>query len=109
MTKHDDTQLCAWCGEPFRQNGVGRARVYCKQSCRELAYRDRKTDRLIAEALAAAGADASMDHARNRQLTEPETRESSVDETPPPAKTRSRGVTPGGKRPLLPPPPGART
>lgn len=45
---------CAWCGEPVRQHGIGRTREYCSRSHRELAYRDRKQQRLIDEAVAQA-------------------------------------------------------
>lgn len=111
-TDADGKPLCAWCGGQMKQSGVGRARVYCKQSCRELAYRSRRTDRLIAEALAAVGADSSVDASRNRQLTEPDKPRPSVDETrtdPQAPPGRSPGVTKGGKRPILPPPPGYRS
>ncbi|WP_327170026.1 hypothetical protein [Streptomyces subrutilus] len=50
----DGTRLCAWCGGPVKQAGVGRAKDYCKQGCREMAYRDRKMRRLISEAVEAA-------------------------------------------------------
>ncbi|MER5675295.1 hypothetical protein [Pseudonocardia alni] len=52
----DGTRLCAWCGGPVRQSGVGRAKEYCKQGCREMAYRARREQRRIAEAVAAATA-----------------------------------------------------
>ncbi|MFF9322987.1 hypothetical protein ACF1BP_37120 [Streptomyces sp. NPDC014735] len=50
----DGAKLCAWCGGSIRQTGVGRSKDYCKRLCREQAYRKRRDQRLIDEALAAA-------------------------------------------------------
>ncbi|WP_424712484.1 hypothetical protein [Kitasatospora acidiphila] len=45
---------CARCGEKVQQPATGRLRDYCGRTCRELAYRERRTGRLIAEAVTAA-------------------------------------------------------
>jgi hypothetical protein len=46
---------CQYCGTNFhRSNGMGRKPSYCKQGCREMAYQDRRTRKLIAEAVVAA-------------------------------------------------------
>ncbi|GAA1904838.1 hypothetical protein LX12_000492 [Williamsia serinedens] len=34
-------QACGWCGQPVPDSGVGRRRLYCKQSCRQRAYEQR--------------------------------------------------------------------
>ncbi|MFI5526897.1 hypothetical protein [Streptomyces platensis] len=47
-------KLCGWCGGAIKQSGVGRSRDYCTRLCRERAYRKRRDERLITEALAAA-------------------------------------------------------
>jgi len=39
----DGAKLCAWCGDAIRQSGVGRSRDYCRRSCRQRAYEQRKT------------------------------------------------------------------
>lgn len=45
--------VCEWCAGPMVQPAVGRRRRYCGRSCRELAYRERRTQRRIAEAVQA--------------------------------------------------------
>lgn len=117
---------CAWCGEPVRQQGLGRSREYCRRTCRELAYRDRRQRRLIdaavAEAIAAhRPADSSV-------VETPETVPSVVETERVPAPTVGPGAlptawrapvprrrlsqryagptTPAGRSPILPPPPG---
>ncbi|MFE3907208.1 hypothetical protein ACFXPY_45080 [Streptomyces sp. NPDC059153] len=55
----DGAKLCAWCGGSIRQTGVGRSKDYCKRLCREQAYRKRRDQRLIDEALAAAASNSS--------------------------------------------------
>ncbi|MFD3511223.1 hypothetical protein [Nocardia sp. NPDC058666] len=72
----DGTTLCAWCGGPVRQSGVGRKREYCKQGCRELAYRERRQQKRIAEAVAAAV--APLVSSTDDRVPRPKT---SVDET----------------------------
>ncbi|MBK3534543.1 hypothetical protein JHN61_26105 [Streptomyces sp. MBT67] len=49
----DGTKLCAWCGDVIRQSGVGRSRDYCRRLCRDRAYKKRRDQRLIDEAVAA--------------------------------------------------------
>ncbi|MFJ4562100.1 hypothetical protein ACIP4Q_39345 [Streptomyces massasporeus] len=39
-------KLCAWCGSAIRQSGVGRSRDYCRRSCRQRAYEQRKVDEM---------------------------------------------------------------
>ncbi|MBV9026050.1 MAG: hypothetical protein JO362_20200 [Streptomycetaceae bacterium] len=52
---HRGLRPCAWCGQTIRhQPPTGRLREYCKAGCRELAYRERRTQRRIAEAVKAA-------------------------------------------------------
>ncbi|MFF9432058.1 hypothetical protein [Streptomyces sp. NPDC014746] len=59
MTKFDTprdaggAKLCAWCGGAIRQSGVGRSRDYCQRLCRDQAYKKRRDQRLIDDALAA--------------------------------------------------------
>lgn len=38
----DGVPLCEWCGGQVRQPGVGRQRRYCRQSCRQRAYEERR-------------------------------------------------------------------
>ncbi|MFI1452155.1 hypothetical protein [Streptomyces virginiae] len=77
----DGTRLCAWCGGPVKQSGIGRAKEYCRQGCREMAYRQRKQQKLIDEAVAAA----LVSSTDNRPVSSTDDlgalRESSVDET----------------------------
>jgi hypothetical protein len=44
---------CAWCGGRIDQPPIGRLRDYCRRTCREFAYRERKTQQRIADAVAA--------------------------------------------------------
>lgn len=44
---------CAWCGGRIDQPPIGRLRDYCRRTCRELAYRERKTQRRVDDAVAA--------------------------------------------------------
>ena len=37
---------CTWCSAPISQRERGRPRKYCSNTCRQLAYQDRKTDRV---------------------------------------------------------------
>ena len=46
-------RLCEWCSSTIQQPRIGRRRVYCGRTCRELAYRERKTQRRMEEAAAA--------------------------------------------------------
>ncbi|KMV17721.1 hypothetical protein BMW24_007195 [Mycobacterium heckeshornense] len=32
---------CRWCGRDIAENGTGRRRLYCRQSCRQRAYEQR--------------------------------------------------------------------
>jgi hypothetical protein len=43
-------RLCAWCGGPVpEQKGAGRRRDYCRRSCRQRAYEERRTQDRIEE------------------------------------------------------------
>lgn len=64
----DGAKLCAWCGGPIRQSGVGRSRDYCGRTCRELAYRERATQKRIAQALADASPVSSTDDSRASRI-----------------------------------------
>lgn len=78
---------CEWCGATIRQPATGRRRRYCGRTHRELAYRERKTQRRIGEALQAA--------------TAPPPSVPSVDETRPdpvPSVDETRGVRPNRRR-----------
>jgi hypothetical protein len=65
----DGDKLCAWCGGSIRQSGVGRSRDYCSRTCREMAYRERRTQKLIAQALADAALVSSTDGSSNQDLS----------------------------------------
>ncbi|WP_369233828.1 hypothetical protein AB5J56_18350 [Streptomyces sp. R21] len=60
MTKHDTprdaegSKLCAWCGEPIQQTGVGRSKDYCRRSCRQRAYEARRQREIVVAAVASA-------------------------------------------------------
>lgn len=45
---------CEWCGGPIQQPPAGRRRRYCSRTHRELAYRERKTQRRVDQAVTAA-------------------------------------------------------
>lgn len=54
-TTTGEPRLCEWCGDPIRNQPVtGRLRDYCRQSCRQRAYEERRQQKRIADALAAA-------------------------------------------------------
>ncbi|MFF0674282.1 hypothetical protein ACFYVE_39470 [Streptomyces tendae] len=75
----DGAKLCAWCGDPVKQSGVGRSRDYCRRSCRQRAYEARKQREAVVAAVASAVA--------RRDSSRVETRTpvvSSRDETRPP-------------------------
>jgi hypothetical protein len=55
----DRPSPCEWCGEPVEQPATGRRRLYCRRTCRELAYRERKTRARIEDAVAQAVAAVS--------------------------------------------------
>lgn len=40
----DGAKLCSWCGAEIRQSGIGRSRDYCRRSCRQRAYEQRRVD-----------------------------------------------------------------
>lgn len=81
----DGAKVCAWCGGPIKQSGVGRSRDYCGRTHRELAYRERATQKRIAQALADASPVSSVDDLPGqRDTSTDEIRggvESSTDET----------------------------
>lgn len=54
----DGEKLCAWCGGPIRQSGVGRSRDYCSRTHREYAYRKRRDRELLRQGYARGEADA---------------------------------------------------
>lgn len=73
----DETGLqpCDWCGGPIQQPAIGRRRLYCGRTCRELAYRERKTQRRVKEAVKAAAApDSTVDETADPVTTVDETR-----------------------------------
>ncbi|KAA0920098.1 hypothetical protein FQ137_11230 [Dietzia sp. ANT_WB102] len=37
---------CAWCGRPVDEGGAGRRRRYCRRSCRQRAYEQRRSLRM---------------------------------------------------------------
>jgi hypothetical protein len=41
VTRRDRPQPCRWCGRDVADNGLGRRRQYCRQSCRQRAYEQR--------------------------------------------------------------------
>lgn len=41
MTRRTRPQPCRWCGREVAEAGLGRRRVYCRQSCRQRAYEQR--------------------------------------------------------------------
>lgn len=54
----DGNKLCAWCGGPIRQSGVGRSRDYCSRTHREYAYRKRRDLALLLKGYARGKTDA---------------------------------------------------
>ncbi|WP_164255318.1 hypothetical protein [Streptomyces sp. S4.7] len=81
-------KVCAWCGGPIKQSGVGRSRDYCGRTHRELAYRERATQKRIAQAIADASPVTSTDEVPGRRDTSTDeirpAAKSSTDETRPP-------------------------
>ncbi|MEU8030681.1 hypothetical protein AB0C13_18855 [Streptomyces sp. NPDC049099] len=53
----DGEPLCAWCGDPIKQSGVGRRRAYCSRTHREYAYRDRRDRERLLRAYSKGRAD----------------------------------------------------
>jgi hypothetical protein len=41
MSRRSRPQPCRWCGRDVTDNGTGRRRQYCRQSCRQRAYEQR--------------------------------------------------------------------
>jgi len=66
--------LCAWCGGEIPQPATGRRREYCRRSCRQRAYEERRTQERIRERLRAATApadpsrDAPIDPSRDAPI-----------------------------------------
>lgn len=64
----DGLRPCDRCGGPIRQPPIGRRRRYCGRNCRELAYRERRTERRVAgaveAALAAAAPESTVDETK---------------------------------------------
>lgn len=54
----DGVKLCAWCGEPIKQSGIGRSRDYCSRTHREYAYRARREAEVKLVAYSRGRADA---------------------------------------------------
>ncbi|MEU3256102.1 hypothetical protein [Streptomyces sp. NPDC006997] len=54
----DGEKLCAWCGGPIKQSGVGRSRDYCSRTHREYAYRARREAEMRLVAYSRGRADA---------------------------------------------------
>lgn len=125
----DGAKLCAWCGRDIQQKGVGRSRDYCRRSCRQRAYEQRKIDeitqanaRLIRHELTKefAAPISSRDGSGTPKISSrDETRgtvDSSRDETKPagpapgavpnPVRPPERGRA--SRRRVLPPPPGVQ-
>lgn len=50
----DGLEPCGWCGGAILQPPIGRRRRYCSRTHRELAYRQRRTARLVDTAVQAA-------------------------------------------------------
>ncbi|MGW2028041.1 hypothetical protein [Streptomyces decoyicus] len=75
------TKLCGWCGDAIKQSGVGRSKDYCTRLCRERAYRRRRDERLIAEALADAQSISSTRETADSSTEETEVPVSPVDES----------------------------
>jgi hypothetical protein len=102
-TPRDDQgePLCAWCGGPIRQSGVGRRRAYCSRTHREYAYRARREEQLLAAARAAAYMEGRADGVRAARAPVPSTdqtrwvADTTVDET--------RRIPAGGDYLLAPP------
>jgi hypothetical protein len=44
--------VCAWCGEPFARNRVGRPAQFCKRGCRQRHYEEQRALRAIKEKIA---------------------------------------------------------
>ncbi|MFG3223141.1 hypothetical protein [Streptomyces sp. NPDC048185] len=55
----DGEKLCAWCGGPIKQSGVGRSRDYCSRTHREYAYRARREAEMKLVAYSRGRADAA--------------------------------------------------
>ncbi|MFD4483412.1 hypothetical protein ACFWPU_46000 [Streptomyces sp. NPDC058471] len=91
--KHDTprdaegAKLCAWCGEPIKQSGVGRSRDYCRRSCRQRAYEARVQREAVVTAVASAIARRDSSRVESRSTPVP-----SRDETRAPV----RAADPGG-------------
>jgi hypothetical protein len=97
-------RVCGWCGEPIRnQPAIGRLRDYCKQGCREMAYRARREQGLIAAAVADALAsrDSSTDGQRSGAAGRADPSVSSTDETECRLRRRALGPRATAEQPSL--------
>ncbi|ALU98541.1 hypothetical protein WQO_34370 (plasmid) [Streptomyces globisporus C-1027] len=102
---------CAWCGEPVRQSGIGRKREYCGRTHRELAYRARRqqraVDEAVAQALAAAASESSVvETGPAKRGPDPSVVETSPGQVSPVIPSAWRAAPAKRRRRLLPPPPG---
>ena len=102
----DSAKLCAWCGEPVRQSGVGRSKDYCRRSCRQRAYEQRQVEKQLAAHRRLWEHTASDSSRDDRAIA---TRDETIPAGPPPLLVL--GSLPTGpsqqkRRRLLPPPPG---
>jgi hypothetical protein len=66
----DGGKLCAWCGGPIRQSGVGRSKDYCSRTHKEYAYRARRDARLIANAYGQGRSEALAEARRDSTTAE---------------------------------------
>ncbi|MER5733943.1 hypothetical protein ABT084_37405 [Streptomyces sp. NPDC002138] len=99
----DGAKLCGWCGGTIRQSGVGRSRDYCKRLCRDQAYKKRRDQRLVDEALAAASAVSPSVETGPRVSTDGETRSPQVTpRIPAPVVEEDYLLAPPDPAPVLP-------
>lgn len=93
----DGAKLCAWCGGPIKQSGVGRSRDYCSRTHREYAYRARREAEVKLVAYSRGRADAvrpvssTVDSRRNPVPSVDETRPPGPAPVPAPAAPPSDG------------------
>lgn len=96
----DGNKVCAWCGDPIKQSGVGRSKDYCSRTHREYAYRARREAEIRIAAYSRGRADgrtvSSTDETGDGAIT-------SVDEMKPAAQ--SPVPAPGRSDDFLLPPP----
>lgn len=96
-------KLCAWCGEPIRQSGVGRSKDYCRRSCRQRAYEQRQVEKQLVAHRRLWEHMASVSSRDETRIPEDSSRDETVPAGPAPVPVRAADSSPPEPVPPAPP------